>query len=78
MAAAVGSDNAANAVEWLEANWPRADDLTYPNNLRPFAQDSAIQNLTDELAQFGIDTVIGGKLVKVFKWGFKKVSSWYI
>ena len=74
VAAAVGSDNAANAVEWLEANWPRADDLTYPNNLKPFAQDSTIQNLTDELAQFGIDTVIGGKLVKAFKWGFKKVA----
>ena len=69
MAAAVGSDNAADAVEWLEANWPRADDLIYPNNLQPFAQDSTIQHLTDELAQFGIDTVLGGKLLKAFKWG---------
>ena len=74
VAAAVGSDNAANAVDWLEANWPRADDLQYPNKLKPFNQDSAIQNLTDELTQFGIDTVIGGKLVKAFKWGFKKVA----
>jgi len=74
VASAVGSDNAANAVEWLEANWPRADDLTYPNNLRPFDQDSTIQHFTDELTQFGIDTVLGGKLVKVFKWGFKKVA----
>ena len=74
VAAAVGSDNAADAVEWLEANWPRADDLTYPNNLQPFAQDSTIQHLTDELTQFGIDTVLGGKLLKAFKWGAKKVA----
>jgi hypothetical protein len=74
VAAAVGSDNAADAVEWLEANWPRADDMTYPNNLQPFNQDSTIQHLTDELAQFGIDTVIGGKLLKAFKWGAKKVA----
>ena len=74
VAAAVGSDNAADAVEWLEANWPRADDLIYPNNLQPFAQDSTIQHLTDELTQFGIDTVLGGKLLKAFKWGAKKVA----
>ena len=31
VASAVGSDNAADAVAYLEANWPRADDMTYPN-----------------------------------------------
>ena len=50
VAAAVGSENAANAVNWLEANWPRADDLTYPNRFKPFDQNSTYQHLIDELA----------------------------
>ena len=72
--AAVGPDNAQAAVDWIEANWPRADDIVYPNNLKPFAQDSAIQDLSDELTQFGLDTILGGKLLKAFGWGAKKVA----
>ena len=84
VAAAVGSENAANAVNWLEANWPRADDLTYPNQFKPFDQDSTYQHLIDEMAQFGIDWALGGKLLKAFGWTakkaapgtFKKFSDW--
>ena len=71
---AVGPENTKSAVDWIEANWPKADDITYPNKLKPFDQDSAIQNLTTELAQFGIDIYLGGKLLKVFGWGGKKVA----
>ena len=74
VADAVGPENTKSAVEWIEANWPKADDITYPNKLRPFDQDSAIQNLITDLAQFGIDVYTGGKLVKLFGWGAKKVA----
>ena len=49
---AVGPDNAVNALDYIENNWPRADDIQYPNKSQPFNQDSAIQELTDELTQF--------------------------
>ena len=32
----VGPENTASAVDWIEANWPKADDITYPNKDRPF------------------------------------------
>ena len=70
----VGPENAKSAVDWIEANWPVADDITYPNKLRPFDQDSAIQNLITDLAQFGIDIYTGGRLVKTFGWGAKKIA----
>jgi len=70
----VGPENTASAVDWIEANWPKADDITYPNNDRPFDQDSAIQNLITDLAQFGIDIYTGGRLIKIFGWGAKKVA----
>ena len=70
----VGPENAKSAVDWIEANWPVADDITYPNKLRPFDQDSAIQNLITDLAQFGIDIYTGGRLIKTFKWGAKKLA----
>ena len=63
---AVGPDNAVNALDYIENNWPRADDIQYPNKSQPFNQDSAIQELTDELTQFGIDTFLGGKIIKGF------------
>jgi hypothetical protein len=74
VADAVGPENTKNAVDWIEANWPKADDITYPNKLRPFDQDSAIQNLTTDLAQFGLDIYTGGKLVKAFGWAGKKIA----
>ena len=70
----VGPDNAKSAVDWIEANWPKADDYMYPNKLRPFDQDSAISELTEGLTQFGIDLWLGGRLVKAFGWGVKKVT----
>jgi len=84
--AAVGPENASNAVDWIEANWPRADDIQYQNKLRPFAQDSLIQNMADEVTKFGISTVLGGKLLKALGWGAtkvapgtaKKITDWYI
>ena len=69
---AVGPDNAVNALEYIENNWPRADDIQYPNKSQPFNQDSAIQELTDELTQFGIDTFLGGKIIKGFGFIAKK------
>ena len=62
---AVGPDNAKSAVEYIENNLPRADDVTYPNKTKPWDQDSAIQDLTKELSQFGVDIFLGGKLLKV-------------
>ena len=70
----VGPDNAKSAVEYIEANWPKADDYSYPNKLRPFDQDSAIQDLADTLTQFGIDIYTGKRLVKLAGAGFKKVA----
>jgi len=70
----VGPENAKSAVEYIEANWPKADDYSYPNKLRPFDQDSAMQNLIDEVTQFGIDIYTGGRLVKLMGAGFKKVA----
>ena len=70
---AVGPENAQSALEYIENNWPKADDIQYPNKSRPFDQDSAIQELTDELTQFGIDTYLGGKLIKMFGKISKKV-----
>ena len=83
---AVGPENASNAVEWIEANWPRADDIQYQNKLKPFAQDSLIQNMADEVTKFGISTLLGGKLIKALGWGAtkvapgttKKITDWYI
>ena len=69
---AVGPDNAVNALDYIENNWPRADDIQYPNKSQPFNQDSAIQELTDELTQFGIDTFLGGKILKGFGFIAKK------
>ena len=74
VADAVGPENTKGAVDWIEANWPKADDITYPNKLRPFDQDSAIQNLTTDLAQFGLDIYTGGRLVKAFGWAGKKIA----
>jgi hypothetical protein len=71
---AVGPDNAVNALEYIENNWPRADDIQYPNKSQPFNQDSAIQELTDELTQFGIDTFLGGKIIKGFGYVAKKAA----
>ena len=74
VADAVGPSNTKSAVDWIEANWPKGDDITYPNKLRPFDQDSFFQNMTNELAQFGIDIYTGGKLIKAFGWTAKKVA----
>ena len=63
---AVGPDNAKSAVEYIENNLPRADDVTYPNKTKPWDQDSAIQDLTKELSQFGVDIFLGGRLIKYF------------
>jgi len=71
---AVGPDNAINALEYIENNWPRADDIQYPNKSQPFNQDSAIQELTDELTQFGIDTFLGGRIIKGFGYVAKKAA----
>ena len=71
---AVGPDNAVNALDYIENNWPRADDIQYPNKSQPFNQDSAIQELTDELTQFGIDTFLGGRIIKGFGSIAKKVA----
>lgn len=70
----VGPENTASAVDWIESNWPTADDITYPNKDRPFDQDSRIQSLITDLAQFGIDIYTGGRLVKIFGWGAKKIA----
>ena len=71
---AVGPENANSAVAYIEENWPKADDYSYPNKLRPFDQDSAIQDITDSLTQFGIDWYTGKRLVKFMGAGFKKVA----
>ena len=70
----VGPENAKSAVDWIEANWPKADDYSYPNKLRPFDQESAIQETAEVLTQFGIDIYTGKRLVKMFGWGVKKVA----
>ena len=70
---AVGPENASSALAYIENNWPKADDIQYPNKSRPFDQDSAIQELTDELTQFGIDTYLGGRIIKSFGAISKKV-----
>ena len=70
---AVGPENAPSALAYIENNWPKADDIQYPNKSRPFDQDSAIQELTDELTQFGIDTYLGGRILKSFGAISKKV-----
>ena len=71
---AVGPENANSAVAYIEENWPKADDYSYPNKLRPFDQDSAIQDMADTLTQFGIDWYTGKRLVKFMGYGFKKVA----
>ena len=72
------SENAASAVEWIEANWPKADDIKYPNKLSPFAQESIFQELVEGLAQFGIDVFLGGRVLKAFKWSIGKVApGWF-
>jgi len=63
---AVGPEKAPSVLAYIENNWPKADDIQYPNKSRPFDQDSAIQELTDELTQFGIDTYLGGRIIKGF------------
>jgi len=71
---AVGPENAKSAVDYIESKLPQADDVTYPNKTKPWDQDSAIQEITKELAQFGVDIFLGGKVVKAFGWGAKKVA----
>ena len=71
---AVGPENAKSAVEYVQSNLPRADDVTYPNKTKPWDQDSAIQDLTKELSQFGIDIFLGGKLLKILKGGATKIA----
>ena len=61
---AVGPENAKSAVEYIENNLPRADDVAYPNKSKPWDQESAIQDLTHELSQFGVDIFLGGRLIK--------------
>ena len=74
VADAVGPENAKSAVAWIEENWPQADDVTYPNKKQPWNQDSLLQHFSEGLTQFGIDTVLGAKLLKALGWGFKKVA----
>ena len=69
---AVGPERAESALSYIENNWPKADDYQYPNKLKPFAQDSFIQNMADELTQFGIDTFLGGRIIKGFGFIAKK------
>ena len=66
IADAVGPENAKSAVEYVESKLPHADDATYPNKTKPWDQDSAIQEITNDLAQFGVDYYLGGRLVKWF------------
>jgi len=74
----VGPENAASAVDWIEANWPKADDIKYPNKLSPFAQESLFSDLVQGLAQFGIDVYLGGRVLKAFKWSIGKVApGWF-
>lgn len=69
---AVGPERAESALDYIENNWPKADDYQYPNKLKPFAQDSFLQNMADELTQFGIDTFLGGRILKSFSFIAKK------
>jgi len=69
---AVGPERAESALDYIENNWPKADDYQYPNKLKPFAQDSFLQNMADELTQFGIDTFLGGRILKSFGFIAKK------
>ena len=62
---AVGPENAKSAVEYIESNLPRADEVTYPNKTKPWDQDSAIQDIIKELSQFGVDIALGGALIKL-------------
>jgi len=73
----VGPENARSAVAWIEENWPQAEEVTYPNKTQPWTQDSTLQHLSEGVAQFGIDIVLGRKLIKAFGWGFKKVAPGY-
>ena len=74
----VGPENAVSAVEWIEANWPKADDIKYPNKLSPFAQESLFADLVQGLAQFGIDVYLGGRILKAFKWSIGKVAPGWV
>ena len=74
IADAVGPENAKSAVAWIEENWPQADDVTYPNKKQPFNQASTIQHLISGLAQFGIDTYLGGRLLKAAAGVFKTAA----
>ena len=69
---AVGPERAESALSYIENNWPKADEYQYPNKIKPFAQDSFIQNMADELTQFGIDTFLGGRIIKGFGFIAKK------
>ena len=71
---AVGPENATSAVEYVQSKLPHSDDVTYPNKTKPWDQDSAIQELTKELSQFGIDVFLGGRLIKILKGGATKVA----
>jgi len=61
---AVGPENAKSAVEYIQNNLPRADEITYPNKSRPFDQESIIQDITHEVSQFAVDVYLAGKLIK--------------
>ena len=71
---AVGPENSVNALNYIESNWPKADDITYPNKTQPFNKDSAYTELAEGLTQFGIDTVLGGKILKLFAPVVKKIA----
>jgi hypothetical protein len=73
----VGPENTRSAVAWIEENWPHADDVTYPNKTKPYNQDSTLQHIVEGLTQFGIDTLLGKKILKAFGWGFKKIAPNY-
>ena len=60
----MGPENAKSAVEYIQNNLPRADEITYPNKDRPFDKESVIQDLTHEVSQFAVNVFLAGKLIK--------------
>ena len=72
----VGPSNTKSAVDYLEANWPKFDDITYPNKDKPSAhlKDSWSTEAISDLTQFGIDYYLGGKLFKFFGAAYGKAK----
>jgi len=53
----------SNSLAHIEANWPEAEK-----------SEEGLRALTEDLAQFGIDVFLGGKILKSFGWIAKRAA----